>query len=44
MLTERANERLFLTHREIEQLQSKLWNGLTRVVNDAMEPLTVENR
>jgi hypothetical protein len=44
MLTERANERLFLTHREITQLQAKLWNGLTRIVNDAMEPLTAENR
>jgi hypothetical protein len=44
MLTERANERLFLTRREIAQLQAKLWNGLTRAVNDAMEPLTAENR
>jgi hypothetical protein len=44
MLTERANERLFLTHREITQLQTRLWNDLTRVVNDAMEPLTAENR
>jgi hypothetical protein len=44
MLTERANERLFLTHREIAQLQAKLWNSLARAVNDAMEPLTAENR
>jgi hypothetical protein len=44
MLTERANERLFLTHREITQLQARLWNDLTRVVNDAMGPLTAENR
>jgi len=44
MLTERANERLFLTRREIEQLQSRLWDGLTGVVNDAMEPLTAEHR
>jgi len=44
MLTERANERLFLTGREIEQLQTRLWNGLTGVVNDAMEPLTAEHR
>lgn len=44
MLTERANERLFLTPREIEQLQSRLWNGLTGVVNKAMEPLTAEHR
>lgn len=44
MLTERANERLFLTRREIEQLQSRLWNGLTGVVIDAMQPLTADQR
>ena len=44
MLTERANERLFLTRREMESLRSRLWNGLTDVVNTSMEPLTAENR
>ena len=44
MLTERANERLFLTQNEVEELQETLWNGLTEVVNHAMEPLSAELR
>jgi hypothetical protein len=44
MLTQRAHERLLLTHREYRQLQQTLWNGLTKVVNGAVEPLSAERR
>ena len=44
MLTQRANERLFLTHREFNDLQSSLWNNLTSVLQEALEPLTAETR
>ncbi len=44
VLTERANERLFLTRREHRQLQTTLWNGLTEAINAAVEPLTSEAR
>jgi hypothetical protein len=44
MLTERAHERLLLTRREYLELQQSLWNGLTEVVNQAVEPLSAERR
>ncbi len=44
MLAGRAHERLFLTRREYQHLQQSLWNGLTDVVNEAMAPLSAENR
>ena len=43
-LTERAHERLMLTRREYLELQQNLWNGLTEVVNQAVEPLSAERR
>jgi hypothetical protein len=41
-LTERAGERLFLSRRQRLQLQHRLWNKLTQVINETMEPLSVE--
>jgi hypothetical protein len=43
-LTQRASERLLLTRRETRHLRQKLWNGLTRAVNEAVEPLSAERR
>jgi hypothetical protein len=43
-MTVRANERLFLTPREFRQLQVNLWNGLTQVLNEALEPLSADYR
>jgi hypothetical protein len=44
MLTERAHERLFLTRRQHRQLQGELWNRLTEVLNETLEPLSAEYR
>lgn len=44
MLTQRAHERLLLTRREYSELEQTLWNGLTDVVNRAVEPLSAERR
>jgi len=44
MVTERAHERLLLTRRQHFQLQQALWNGLTEALNDAVEPLSADNR
>lgn len=44
VLAQRANERLLLTRREYRELQIRLWNGLTDAVNNAVEPLSAENR
>lgn len=43
-LSQRASERLLLTRRETRQLRQKLWNNLTKVVNEAVEPLSAERR
>jgi hypothetical protein len=43
-LAERATERLLLTRRETRQLRRTLWNNLTQVVNEAVEPLSAERR
>ena len=44
LLTQRATERLLLTRRETRQLRLTLWNNLTRVVNEAVEPLSADRR
>jgi len=43
-LTQRASERLLLTRRETRQLRQTLWNRLTQVVNEAVEPLSADRR
>ena len=43
-VTQRASERLLLTRRETQQLRQTLWNNLTQVVNQAVEPLSAERR
>jgi hypothetical protein len=44
LLTERANQRLLLTRRETRQLRQTLWNNLTKVINEAVEPLSADRR
>jgi hypothetical protein len=44
LLSQRATERLLLTRRETRQLRQTLWNNLTQVVNDAVEPLSADRR
>ena len=44
MVTERAHERLLLTRRQHQQLQAALWNGLTDALNEAVAPLSADNR
>ena len=41
-LTERASERLLLSRRQSLQLKQTLWNDLTRVISETVEPLSVE--
>jgi hypothetical protein len=43
-LTQRATERLMLTRRETRDLRKALWNNLTQVVNEAVEPLSADRR
>ena len=43
-IANRGNERLLLSRREYRDLQIRLWNRLTDVINETMEPLTAENR
>jgi hypothetical protein len=44
ILTERATDRLLLSHRQAQQLRRTLWNGLTETINKSLEPLSVEHR
>jgi len=44
LLTQRATERLLLTRRETRQLRQTLWDNLTQVVNEAVEPLSADRR
>ncbi len=44
MIAQRANERLLLTRREDQELRATLWNQLTAVVNQAVEPLSADRR
>jgi len=41
-LTQRASERLLLSRRQSLQLERALWNDLTRVISETVEPLTIE--
>jgi hypothetical protein len=41
-LTERASERLLLSRRQSLKFQRSLWNDLTRVISETVEPLTIE--
>lgn len=41
-LAERASNRLLLPPRQVRQLQRKLWNNLTRIINETMGSLTVD--
>ena len=41
-LAQRAGERMLLSPRQRQQLQRTLWDNLTRVVNETMEPLRVD--
>ena len=43
-LTQRAGERLLLTRRETQQLRRTLWNTMTQAVNEAVEPLSADQR
>ena len=43
-VTQRASERLLLTRRETRHLRQTLWNNLTQVVNEAVEPLSADRR
>ncbi|MGC8641069.1 MAG: hypothetical protein ACP5XB_14485 [Isosphaeraceae bacterium] len=44
ILTERAADRLLLSHRQAQQLRRTLWNGLAETINNSLEPLSVEHR
>jgi hypothetical protein len=41
-LAERAADRFLLSRSQTHQLRRTLWNNLTQVINETMEPLTVE--
>ena len=43
-LTQRASERMLLSHRQCQQLQRTLWDNLTQVINETLEPLSVERQ
>jgi hypothetical protein len=43
-LGQRAEERLLLSPRQIQQLRRTLWNSLAETINKAVEPLSVECR
>ena len=43
-LTQRAEERMLLSRRQRIELQRTLWDNLTRVINETMEPFSVERR
>jgi len=44
LVTQRATDRLLLTRRESRQLRETLWNKLTQVLNEAVEPLSADRR
>jgi hypothetical protein len=41
-LTQRARERMMLSPRQVQRLQCTLWNRLTEVLSETMDPLTAE--
>ncbi|ADV61065.1 hypothetical protein Isop_0470 [Isosphaera pallida ATCC 43644] len=44
VLASQAHERLRLTPRQRDALETNLWNRLVTAVNETMEPFTIENR
>lgn len=44
MITNRADERLYLTRREREALRSKLSARLRKVIEESVEPLQIQYR
>lgn len=44
ILAERASERLMLSKRQTQQLQSSLWNRLVEAVNVEIQPLSADHR
>ena len=42
VLTQRAGERMLLSRRQLQQFQRRLWNDLTQVLTETLEPLDVE--
>jgi hypothetical protein len=43
-LTQRAGERMLLSPRQRQELRRALWNNLTQVINETLEPLRVERQ
>ncbi len=43
-LTQRAGERMLLSSRQRQQFQRTLWDNLTQVLNETLEPLQVERQ
>lgn len=43
-LTQRAGERMLLSHRQRQQLQRTLWNNLAQALTESLEPLDVERQ
>jgi hypothetical protein len=41
-LTQRASERLLLSRRQTLELKRSLWNDLTRVIGETVEPLSID--
>jgi hypothetical protein len=41
-LTQRAGDRLLLSHRQRRELQRRLWDNLIQVINETLEPLEVD--
>jgi hypothetical protein len=44
MVSQRAQDRLYLTRRESASLQTNLWNRLVDAINESVEPLSAELR
>jgi hypothetical protein len=43
-LTQRAGERMLLSRRQRQEFQCTLWDNLTQVINQTLEPLNVERQ
>jgi hypothetical protein len=43
-LTRRAGERMLLSPRQRQEFQRTLWDNLTRVIEESLEPLNIERR
>ena len=43
-LAQRAGERMLLSPRQRQELRRTLWDNLTQVLNETLEPLQVERR